>query len=351
MHLKFRNVNDGFRGFLSGILAGSIPTERAESRNGPVIRCTEPMLLTFERPRERVLFNAVRDVNPFSLLYESLWTLAGRDDVEAISYYTKRMREFSDNGTTWHGAYGRRWRRGGRDQLDRTVDLLSDDPDSRRVVLTMWDADEDLHGQRSGGRDYPCNTHCYLTVRQERLSITVCNRSNDGLWGLFGTNYVVFSFLLEYLAARIGREVGSYTQMSNDLHVYADRPDWKPDELLAADDDQPFGFHVANPDDWGAQYRDWKAVPLVKDPATFERELPLIVEQYSGKEPMEEPFRDYAEPFFNRVAQPMFDAWLSRKKGACTVREHLARIKADDWRIACEWWVERRDSAKEVIRD
>src|SRR5690606_13885482 len=141
MHLKFRNVNDAFVGLVQGIHKKEIPTVAMSSRYGDVLRIPEPVIITYRKPRERVLFNQKRDCNPFFHLYESLWMLAGRNDVASLAYYNKRMPEFSDNGKTFHGAYGYRWRNHfGWDQLRAIVEELRTNSNSRRVVLQMWDA-------------------------------------------------------------------------------------------------------------------------------------------------------------------------------------------------------------------
>lgn len=155
-----------FRELVQGIHSGSIPTKRSDSRNGPVLQVEEPVLITYEKPKERVLFNQARDCNPFMHLYEALWMLAGRNDVAPLAYYAKQFREYSDDGETLNGAYGYRWRRARNveyypdnpkgvwfgepaavwpvDQLKILIDHLRDKPDSRRAVLQMWSVEDDL---------------------------------------------------------------------------------------------------------------------------------------------------------------------------------------------------------------
>lgn len=356
MHVETRNVGSAFHALVRLISGGletcpgydgssaywrETPLERTDSRNGPVVRFAEPVTVTYTAPTERVLLNPVREVNPFSLCYELLWTLAGRNDVDPIAYYTPRMREFSDDGVTWHGAYGHRWRTHfGRDQLVDAVARLCTNQTDRRVALAMWDARVDGTG---GGKDYPCNTHAYFAVRSGRLDLTVCNRSNDMLWGLLGANYVVFSGLLEYVAQWTGLPVGRYHHVTNDLHVYETRSDWKPTEFAAADKGQYLGFHPSNPDDWAAQYREWTTVPLVRDVGTFNDELPRFVEHFSGKLPADELGHEWAEPFLAEVAAPLLIAWACHKeRDYHSALQVVAECVADDWRLAAENWLRRR---------
>lgn len=298
-----------------------------------------PIMFSFSKPTEKVLFNSVRDVNPFSVMYEAMWTLAGRNDVEPLCYYTRRMRDFSDDGIRWHGAYGHRWRHHfGKDQLECAVRELKDSPNSRRVVLEMWDARVD---GGSTGKDYPCNTHCYLSLRNGRLNLTVCNRSNDMVWGLFGTNYVVFGFLLEYLAARLGVEVGMYHHLSNDAHVYDDPGNpkvapWSPEKWLA---------EYAEPDDDPRRYEDLATVPLVRDSEVFERELPTVVKIFDGtRQDDRTGYEPPTEPFLRDIAWPLLSAhYAYKRKDAKEASSWCAQIAADDWRVAAINWIKRRE--------
>lgn len=190
------------------------------SRYGPVLYVGE-VSTTYVKPYERVLLNPIRDANPFFHLYESLWMLAGRNDVEGPARYAQRMRTFSDDGTTFHGAYGFRWRNHfGMDQLGIIARTLRENPEDRRCVLQMWDVSVDLGMQ---GKDFPCNTIAsFQRGVSGELNLTVFCRSNDVIWGAYGANAVQFSMLLEYMAQWIQCPIGTYTQVSVNYHAYVD---------------------------------------------------------------------------------------------------------------------------------
>lgn len=170
MHIHTRNVNSAFRS-LVGLFADTDEGPKrgdivcsSQSRNGKVMVINEPMTITYSHPRERVLFNAARDTNPFSLVYESLWMLAGRNDLAPMVYYTAKFADYSDDGETLNGAYGYRWRQAtvykqmidgapegedryyqsSVDQLRILISHLKADPTSRRAVLEMWNCEDDL---------------------------------------------------------------------------------------------------------------------------------------------------------------------------------------------------------------
>jgi hypothetical protein len=332
--------------------------------------------------------------------------LAGRNDVAPLKYYCSNMAQFSDDGVTFNGAYGYRWRHSFAgcdynledgeqrhdynvvDQLDIIVDHLKADPDSRRAVLNMWNVENDLLkiGQQElmggfkgfeyietkrGSKDVCCNLEVMFLLRpcqrceggddkpqgeyiaiyphtpypqsQEPgtrevceecggkkywLDITVTNRSNDMLWGLLGANYVHFSILQEYMAARLGVEVGYYHHFSNNLHVYCERPDWKPQELLGNEE-------------FTSNYIIHDFVPLVQTSEIFEKELPQFVERNSGGASYSPC--SWEERFLDRVAQPMLTTFRAHKeKWGGGTEMWLDRIEADDWRIAATNWLAKR---------
>lgn len=366
MHFTFRNVNDAFRGLVGGIHSKEIPTTTETSRNGTVLRVDEPVTITYTHPSERVLFNGARDVNLFSVLYESLYMLAGRKDLAPLTHYTKKFADFSDDGKTLNGSYGHRWRHAQLygwsntegekrsktvDQLDLLVTHLSANPTSRRAVLQMWNAEDDLLKIETS-LDICCNTSVMFSLRgvptegsewsdHTYLDITVTNRSNDMIWGMLGANYVTFSVLHEYMAARLGVEVGKYHQFTNNMHVYG--WNWKPEKWLSE----------SNYNGWPDMlYRNFtdssqqmlNMVPLVNDPAVFEKELQSIDNNaYGGRVVEVLCGREWSEPFFRDVAVPMFCAFAQHKDNSPeSALGFASQIKADDWRIACTSWLQRR---------
>lgn len=378
MEIKTRNVNTAFKTlvqlFHTGEYCGDVwpwevhgrkaPIVRRQTRNGPVMMIDEPVTITYERPTERVLFNSSRDCNTAFHLYEALWMLAGRNDVAPLAYYNSKISNYSDDGETFNGAYGYRWRhshnkpeasrvaneQNGIDQLDILVNHLKKDPTSRRAVLQMWNVQDDLlkieeRPNRSGNlynpdlkhppsKDCCCNLSVLFSIREEiqSLDMTVFNRSNDLIWGALGANVVHFSILQEYVAAHLGIEVGRYNQISNNLHVY--ESNWKPEEWLAYSDS----------DDEVEYVPACNVVPLVEDSATFDEQLPKVVSYFDGSgRDGRLTAAEITEPFLWDVVRPMMTAFSRHKRGK--TEDALAtceEIEADDWRTAMTQWLERR---------
>jgi thymidylate synthase len=203
-----------------------------QSRNGPVLVAPWPVTTVYERPCERMIFWPQRDANPSFHVFESLWMLAGRNDLKPLLRYVKDFGRFSDNGKTLYGAYGYRWRMSyDIDQLQVIAERLIRDPDDRRSVLQIWQTEYDLDRV---SKDVPCNLMATFQVNNDgALDLTVFCRSNDMVWGAYGANAVHFSVLLEYMAIWIGRPVGYYRQISVNWHAYDSEP-WRKVEGLPA---------------------------------------------------------------------------------------------------------------------
>lgn len=342
------------------LLAGLLHLEangiRSESRNGTVVVSPTPVVTVNTKPRQRVMFNARRDANPFFHLFESIWMLAGRNDVAFPAMYAKQLELYSDDGETLNGAYGYRWRQHfDYDQLELIIEELTTNPTSRRCVLAMWDGQLDLESATTGSKDVPCNTHIYFNVQpgdQGPVDMTVCCRSNDAVWGAHGANVVHFSFLLEYVAQSIGRPVGYMYQYSNNYHIYADRPDVaRLGEGAGFVADNRYGSGAVVPTTLGV-IRHLDNVGVYASARVMRRAWrvaanALIDDALSTNEARLKMGRP--DPFLNLVVRPLMLAHLAYKSGSYqTALEYVADVRevAPDWAAACAEWVTRRVDKK-----
>lgn len=311
-----------------------------DSRNGPTLTADGPVTTIYKNPTHRVLYWAKRDANPFFHLMESLWMLSGRDDVDWVSTFSSNISRYSDDGETFHGAYGKRWRghfpiftdRGeftGNliDQLPILINRLKNNPTDRRCVLTMWDPEVDLDKPNI---DVPCNTHIYFKINfNGDLDMTVCNRSNDIIWGAYGANVVHMSYLQEYIASCVGVGVGRYYQMSNDWHAYKDTLE-KVIPIIQEEYEDP--------------YDKVKPYPLMStSQEVWNSDLEMFMEQH--------PSPSYKDPFFRRIANPVCAAWHAWKSEGSKEERVLAALdmlepmpRDNDWLVACSEWLMRRIS-------
>jgi len=330
--IKARNVNDAL---LLGIDLFNDETNYRvqESRNGITYEALEPVTTVYSNPCERVCLLKQRDANPFFHFVESLWMLAGRNDLKPLTYFVKSMEDFSDDGKTLWGSYGWRWKSYfHKDQIDIVSKMLIKNPEDRRAVLQMWDANKDLN---RNGKDVPCNTSIYFKVRENKLNMTVCNRSNDMLWGAYGANVVHMSILQEYMASLVGVDVGTYRQVSDSFHIYL-TPVW--DKVKDIEIDIYTYKDIMNPYDLFSS--EYKHTELFTSPYTLAWELDRFFNiNYNDLDT-----NGWVNPALKDIAVPMVLAFNSYKNQDFKLAyEHIENIKAIDWKTACLGWVRKRD--------
>lgn len=328
MELQARNVNDALA---LGVKLMRTQGRVVPSRNGDTVEIPVPVITHQSHPCERVIYNPSRDANPFFHFMEALWVLAGRQDVAFLRLFNKRMEEYSDDGRVYHAPYGYRLRTHfGRDQLAAVIHRLKRDTGTRHAVLQIWDVNADLNATT---KDLPCNDLLFVLIRDHILRLTVCCRSNDMVWGAFGSNSVVFSTLLEYLAGMIGVGCGPLTQVSNSLHAYVEQDAWK--RLRA--------FPPARSSDPYTR-GSVKPFPLVACPRNFDQELSWWLADPTGEVGTMYGPQHYLNPIFPSVATALYLSWVAHKHGdkALALKE-ASECAATDWRRAAIEWLQRRN--------
>ena len=194
------------------------------SRGGPTREILH-VVISIADPRQRWVVSREPPLNIAFVLAEVVWIMTGRRDLAFLEYWNSRYRDFVGPGPELHGAYGYRLRSHlGIDQLERAFQVLVHDPDTRQVVLQIWDSRIDLPAPDGtpANRDVPCNIAAMPKLRDGKLEWLQVIRSNDMFLGV-PHNFVQFTSMQEILAGWLGVECGSYTQISDSLHVYDSR--------------------------------------------------------------------------------------------------------------------------------
>jgi len=192
-----------------------------------------------------------------SLVRELVWYLGGEHHVREFSKHSKIWDAWSDDDGNLETAYGRFWRRypvpvildrfdgeawvvGNQealqkyvreetftarsgsertrmtfDQIAYIVDLLLNNPQSRRMVLTAWHP-----ANAAVSRLPPCHyTACFNVSGDGRLNCHLTQRSGDlGLGIPF--NIACYSALTKILAKATGFVPGEFAHTIVDLHIY-----------------------------------------------------------------------------------------------------------------------------------
>lgn len=207
------------------------PEYEVSPRGSKIREIIAPTLILMD-PRSRLIYNPARKANYGFAVGEFLWYMRGSNDLESISYYNKRMKNYSDDGKRVNSAYGylmnTGWNKSGRapfSQFVRAMETLIQDPDSRRSVIQIH---QPWHQADPESKDVPCTLSMQFFVRQNMLHLHVNMRSNDVIWGL--TNDLFSFTLFQELALLVLKEwepekfknlrLGHYYHTAGSLHLY-----------------------------------------------------------------------------------------------------------------------------------
>jgi len=111
--------------------------------------------------------------------------------------------------------YGKQWRSfNGTDQLKDVINKITQDQDSRRIILSSWNVD-DLPKMAIP----PCHTLVQFRVLENTLNCQLYQRSLDlGLGAPF--NIASYSLLTHMLAKISNLEPGTFVHSVGDMHIY-----------------------------------------------------------------------------------------------------------------------------------
>lgn len=105
-----------------------------------------------------------------------------------------------------------------REQLDQVIRELTVRPNSRQVILAMYDRHQDMNNW--GGKDrVPCSMYYQFYLRQNKLHMIYTMRSCDFLTH-FAHDVCLAIGLLVHVADEIGKQPGVFTHFIGSLHAY-----------------------------------------------------------------------------------------------------------------------------------
>ena len=156
-----------------------------------------------------------------SIIYELLWMLDGQSNVANLQEQGVRIwNEWADDSGELGPVYGVQWRSwrtaDGQtiDQISDVIDLIKDNPNSRRMIVSAWNV-----GEVDSMALPPCHLLFQFYVSKGKLSCQLYQRSADVFLGV-PFNIASYS-LLTYMVAQVCElEVGEFVHTFGDLHIY-----------------------------------------------------------------------------------------------------------------------------------
>lgn len=158
-----------------------------------------------------------RNIGYRFMFAEAYWILTGDNRLETIEPYSKIIKNFSDNGKTFFGAYGPKV----IDQIPYICDVLANDQWSRQAVMNIW------RENPPRTKDVPCTISVQFFIRDDKLYCIDTMRSSD-IW--LGWPYDVFNFsmLSSYIILLLNEhydiklELGNIYMNLGSLHIYSE---------------------------------------------------------------------------------------------------------------------------------
>jgi thymidylate synthase len=191
-----------------------------------------------------------------SIIHELLWFVRGETHVGPLQEVGVRI--WNDWATAEQTArfgrqegdlgpvYGHQWRnfgatlradgtyqRDGVDQLQRVLDTIRNNPNSRRIIVTGWNPREADQVALP-----PCHTLFQFYVQDGRLSCQLYQRSADVFLGV-PFNIASYALLTMMVAQVTGLGLGDFVHTFGDAHLYRNHLDQARLQLSRAPQDRP----------------------------------------------------------------------------------------------------------------
>jgi thymidylate synthase len=156
-----------------------------------------------------------------SIVHELLWFLRGDTNIAYLREHQVTIwDEWADADGNLGPVYGAQWRAwptadgGSVDQIRSALELLQNDPDSRRNIVSSWNV-----GELPKMALAPCHTLFQLHVAEDRLSCQLYQRSADVFLGV-PFNIASYALLTHMFAQQAGFEPGDFVWTGGDCHLY-----------------------------------------------------------------------------------------------------------------------------------
>ncbi len=157
-----------------------------------------------------------------SIIHELLWFLNGDTNINYLKENGVKIWDaWADENGDLGPVYGKQWRRwetpDGKviDQISRSVDLIKNNPDSRRIIVNAWNV-----GELEQMALTPCHCLFQFYVADGKLSCLLYQRSADTFLGV-PFNIASYALLTMMIAQVCDLEVGEFIHHFGDVHLYS----------------------------------------------------------------------------------------------------------------------------------
>lgn len=208
-----------------------------------------------------------------SIIHELLWFLKGDSNIKYLKENGVSIwDEWADENGELGPVYGVQWRSWPTatgetiDQIQKLVDSIKNNPDSRRHIVNAWNVAEVENMALP-----PCHTMFQFYVADGKLSCQLYQRSADIFLGV-PFNIASYALLTMMLAQVCDLEPGDFVHTFGDAHIYSNH--FEQVELQLSRDFRPLPEMKINPavkNIFDFKYEDFELVnynphPTIKAP-------------------------------------------------------------------------------------
>ncbi len=157
-----------------------------------------------------------------------------------LESFVQKLKEDDEFAAKWGElgpVYGKQWRRwtgpDGQDidQIANIIDLIKNDPTSRRIIVSGWNVGEIQELIKSHDHTPPpCHSLFQFMVIDGKLSCQLYQRSGDVFLGI-PFNIASYALLTHMIAQVTGLEIGEFIHTIGDAHIYTNHFDQVEEQL------------------------------------------------------------------------------------------------------------------------
>lgn len=164
---------------------------------------------------------SVKKINFAHIVHEVIWYFSGSTNVKYLEDHNINIwSDWKDENGDLGPVYGKQWRNfegpdGSTDQVQRAIDTLKNNPDSRRNLIIGFNPSDQPKKAPQG-----CHTLVQFYVNNGEVSLQVYQRSGDLMLGV-PYNIAMYGLILEIFAKEANLTSRFVHFCYGDLHIYA----------------------------------------------------------------------------------------------------------------------------------
>jgi len=187
-----------------------------------------------------------RSGKPMPKVGSDEWDSGIKEFIEKIKTDKEFAKEYGELGPIY-GSQWRCWKNKDNtclDQLNNAIETIKTNPDSRRIIVSAWNA-ADIDEMAKAGLP-PCHALFQFYVANNKLSCQLYQRSCDTFLGL-PFNIASYALLVMIIAQVTGLEPGEFIWTGGDTHLYLNHLEQVDLQLSRRNDIRPMPTMKINP--------------------------------------------------------------------------------------------------------